>query len=101
RRRGCTKYFFATRRMKICFLPVGRHGSFVELLITIQTLTHSQFSFGKTDTQPIQSLHKVSNKPNRSLGLIFQLLTAIFNNQPSGINPSKKGNKILLSYGFS
>ena len=46
----------------------------------------------------MQSLHRVINSPNRSLTAIFQLLTAIFNNQPSGIRPSKKGNKIGLNY---
>ena len=49
------------------------------------------------ETAPIQSLQRVNNKPKRSLEFNFQFFTAIFKSQPSGINPSKKGNKILLS----
>ena len=49
------------------------------------------------ETQPIQSLHIERSNPKRSLGLIFQFSMAIFNSQPSGIKPSKKGNNILLS----
>lgn len=53
------------------------------------------------ETQPMQSLHILKSRPNLSLGLSLQFFTAIFKSQPSGISPSKKGNRILLSYGFS
>lgn len=45
------------------------------------------------EIQPIQSLHIESSKPKRSLGLIFQLSIAIFNNHPSESNHQKKETK--------
>src|SRR5690554_77209 len=58
----------------------------------------TSFSILITLTAPIQFLQQANNSPILSFGFNFQLFEAIFNNHPSGINPSKKGNNLLLRY---
>ena len=48
-------------------------------------------------TFPIASLHATSKSPNRSFKSIFQFLLTTPSSQPSGINPSKKGNIVFFS----
>ena len=49
----------------------------------------------------MQSLQQANNKPIRSFAFSFQFFSAISNNQPSVIKPSKKGNIVLLTNGLS
>src|ERR1700741_130523 len=57
--------------------------------------TSSSFCFF-TDTSPMQSWHRVNNKVILSRAFSPYFCTAISNNQPSGIKPSKKGNMVCL-----
>jgi hypothetical protein len=52
-------------------------------------------------TSPTQSLQAASNNPNRSFGSIFHFRLITLNNQPSGIKPSKKGNRVVDQYSWS
>src|SRR5574344_736988 len=56
---------------------------------------------GITLTAPIQSLQQANNKDILSRLSIFQFFSPTSQSQPSGINPSKNGNNILLWYAFS
>jgi hypothetical protein len=49
----------------------------------------------------MQSLQQASNNPIRYLGFSFQFFSAVSNNHPSGIRPSKKGNNTFDAYGAS
>ena len=49
-------------------------------------------------TFPIASLHATSKSPNRSFKSIFQFRLTTPSSQPSGSNPSKKGNIVFDSY---
>ena len=69
--------------------------------ISIYTSVTSLSSIGITLMLPIQSLQQAKSNENRSRADIFQLCSAISSSHPSGISPSKNGNRTLSLYGLS